>query len=104
MAPIDCSLFPSVGELQEKMRKIVDDALDPLPHPLTEAAVDAALKGKVSSWNWHLTWGSNEADVEEAEAQVKAGEPVDVLIFGFDSGGNKNFAGYRARMIVREVA
>jgi hypothetical protein len=102
MSRVDSSDFPSIGEIQEMMGEKVDAALDSLSRPLTEKSIDAALKGIVDSWNWRLTW-SSEFDDEEAEALCRAEKPVDVLIFGFDKNGNKNFAGYRARMLVKSV-
>lgn len=45
MARTDHSMFPSQGELNERADALLRERLDPLPRPLTWAAVSAALNG-----------------------------------------------------------
>jgi len=94
-------LFPSCDDLSRVMQTRVEEVIASLPAPFTEAELEEALKGKCTGWNWSLTFQGNEADVEEAEEAVKAGKPVDVIIWAWIQGdGRRPAQTTRAMMII----
>ena len=92
---VDCSIFPTAGQLQRWADEELDEALAGLVGlpVVTLENIEAALAGKVREWHYTPAFAEGWATSEEDCEKLRAWEPIQVRIHSRGRNGSHTLHG-----------